>query len=96
MKRTLVLSLFASFVLLMSCNKDASNTTLKINLTDAPLDAEEVNIDLQAVRVNFTDFEAPLPGSIQVFDNSNNEVDIYDSSNYLIQTATLIGREKRW
>jgi hypothetical protein len=54
MKRTFVLSLFASIVLFIACSKDATNTTLKINLTDAPLDAEEVNIDLLAVRVNFS------------------------------------------
>ena len=54
MKRTLVLFLFASIVLFGACSKDATNTTLKINLTDAPLDAEEVNIDLLAVRVNFS------------------------------------------
>lgn len=53
MKRTLLLTLIASIVLIMSCGKDAGNTTLKVNLTDAPLDAEEVNIDLQGVRVNF-------------------------------------------
>ena len=54
MKRTFVLSLIASIVLFVACSKDATTTTLKVNLTDAPLDAEEVNIDLLAVRVNFS------------------------------------------
>ena len=54
MKQSFVLSLLASVVLFTSCSKDATSTTLKINLTDAPLDAEEVNIDLQGVRVNFS------------------------------------------
>ena len=54
MKRSIVLSLLASIALFMSCSKDATTTTLKINLTDAPLDAEEVNIDLLGVRVNFS------------------------------------------
>lgn len=54
MKRTFAIIVLASAVMIMSCGKDSNNTTLKINLTDAPVDAEEVNIDLQAVRVNFT------------------------------------------
>jgi hypothetical protein len=38
-----------------ACSKESRTTTLKVNLTDAPTAAEEVNIDLQAVRVNFSD-----------------------------------------
>ncbi|HEY0677636.1 MAG TPA: DUF4382 domain-containing protein [Chitinophagaceae bacterium] len=58
MKKQLFVLLFAtlavaSFVV-VSCSKQSNNTTLKVNLTDAPLDAEEVNIDLLAVRVNFS------------------------------------------
>ena len=55
MKRIFVLSLLASVLLIAACDKqDEDSTVLKINMTDAPLDAEEVNIDLQAIRVNFT------------------------------------------
>ncbi|HYF31353.1 MAG TPA: DUF4382 domain-containing protein [Chitinophagaceae bacterium] len=55
MKRTFLLSLLASIILMAACNKkDEGSTVLKINMTDAPVNAEEVNIDLQAVRVNFT------------------------------------------
>lgn len=48
--------MFAATLLAAACDKNNESTTvLKINMTDAPLDAEEVNVDLQAVRVNFTD-----------------------------------------
>src|SRR5215213_4952510 len=48
--------LVAAFLVLTiaACKKDSNTTTLKINLTDAPLDAEEVNIDLVGVSVNYT------------------------------------------
>jgi len=54
-----IMSLFAA-ILLISCQKDASNgsdspTTLKIRLTDAPVNADSVNVDIQQVRVNFRD-----------------------------------------
>jgi hypothetical protein len=54
MKKTVFFLLFGAFLLAMACSKDNRTTTLKVNLTDAPMDAEEVNIDLQAVRVKFT------------------------------------------
>lgn len=42
---------------LIACNKENSesngNTTLKVRLTDAPVNADEVNVDIQQVRVNF-------------------------------------------
>lgn len=43
-----------SGVVLIACQKDKENsTTLKIRLTDNPVDAEEVNVDIQQVRVKF-------------------------------------------
>ena len=77
MKRTFAFILFASIVMITSCGKDAGSTQLKINLTDAPFDAEEVNVDLQAVRVNFsndssgwTDLTA-VPGVYNLLDLQN-------------------------
>lgn len=55
MKKTVLSLLLLSIVTIYSCSKQSDTTTLKVNLTDAPLDAEEVNIDLQAVRVKFSD-----------------------------------------
>lgn len=46
---------------LISCQKEAASDTngngqptmLKVNLTDAPIDADSVNVDIQEVRVNY-------------------------------------------
>src|SRR5687768_5203107 len=40
-------------VTLLSCKKENESSTLRIHMTDAPVDVEEVNIDLIEVRVNF-------------------------------------------
>jgi nitrogen regulatory protein PII-like uncharacterized protein len=40
----------------IACNKNNDTTTdLKVRLTDNPYDATEVNVDIQQVRVNFSD-----------------------------------------
>jgi len=54
MKKSVIFLLFGTFLLAMACSKESGTTTLRVNLTDAPIDAEEVNIDLKAVRVNFS------------------------------------------
>ena len=36
-----------------ACNKSVENAELRIRMTDAPFNAQEVNIDLKEVRVNF-------------------------------------------
>lgn len=54
MKKTVLSALLLSIVIIISCSKENKTTTLKVNLTDAPVAAEEVNIDLLAVRVKFT------------------------------------------
>jgi hypothetical protein len=42
------------FALFLSCKKNNdSNTQLNIRLTDAPYNAQEVNVDIREVRVNF-------------------------------------------
>jgi hypothetical protein len=58
MKKIFVFLLFAGFVglvFLISCNKEDNdgNTTLKVRLTDNPVNAEEVNVNIQQVRVNY-------------------------------------------
>ena len=40
-------------MLLFACKKDATNSTLQIRMTDAPVALEEVNIDLIQVNVKF-------------------------------------------
>ncbi|MBM3414891.1 MAG: DUF4382 domain-containing protein [Bacteroidetes bacterium] len=63
--RKLLVSLFAvvgaTAIVLIACSKNGSRsgsgeekpTTLKIHMTDNPINAEEVNVDLLQVRVNF-------------------------------------------
>lgn len=58
MKRIILSFMLASSVtaiVLIACSKEntSTNTTLKIKLTDAPVNADEVNVDIQQVRVNF-------------------------------------------
>jgi Domain of unknown function (DUF4382) len=50
---SLVLIASAS-ILLFACKKDATNSTLHIRMTDAPVALEEVNIDLMQVNVKFS------------------------------------------
>lgn len=40
------------------------------------------------VRVSFSDLSPDLPGTVQVFDNANRPVDIYDINTYRVTTAT--------
>lgn len=44
------------FIVFSSCKKDSSShSTLKVRLTDAPADYQEVNIDLQNINVKLSD-----------------------------------------
>lgn len=45
--------LLASALLFVACKKSKNSTELKINLTDAPYDAQQVNVDIKEVNVNF-------------------------------------------
>lgn len=56
MKKTMSLCslvLLASALLFVACKKSKNSTELKINLTDAPYDAQQVNVDIKEVNVNF-------------------------------------------
>jgi hypothetical protein len=46
-----------SLVFFNSCSKDEKkgNSTLNVRLTDNPFNAEEINVDIREVRVNFAD-----------------------------------------
>ena len=59
MKRiTIIISVIvvAFAAVLVACSKDdETSTTLKIRLTDNPVAAEEVNVDIRQVRVNLSD-----------------------------------------
>jgi Domain of unknown function (DUF4382) len=55
MKKFAFATLCLLFVTIYSCKKDEETTKLTINLTDGPIDAQEVNVDITAVKVNFRD-----------------------------------------
>ncbi len=61
-------------IVLIACSKDNTDktTTLKIRLTDNPVAAEEVNVDIQQVRVKFNE------DSIQGWTNLDTHAGVYD------------------
>ena len=49
-------TVLGSIVILVACtkdNNDGDGTTLRVRLTDAPLQADSVNVDIQQIRVKF-------------------------------------------
>ena len=70
------LTLLTVFVLaiIISCSKGQSDktTTVKVRLTDNPVNADEVNVDIQQVRVKFSD------DSIHGWTDLNTNIGIYD------------------
>jgi hypothetical protein len=61
-------------LLYVSCSKESSDktTTVKVRLTDNPFNADEVNVDIQQVRVKFND------DSISGWSDLNTHAGIYD------------------
>jgi hypothetical protein len=53
MKNILLGTVLLSAVAFVACNKENQTSTLKLRLTDAPVAADEVNIDLTGVQVKF-------------------------------------------
>ncbi len=77
MKKVFVLFLAVSTVAvvsLFSCSKEntSKNTTLKVRLTDNPVLADEVNVDIQQVRVKFSE------DSINGWTDLNTYAGVYD------------------
>ncbi|MBK8721082.1 MAG: DUF4382 domain-containing protein [Saprospiraceae bacterium] len=54
-KIMLLFVLGASLSFLMSCKKTEDSTKLTVLLTDGPIDAQEVNVEINEVKVNFRD-----------------------------------------
>lgn len=51
--KTNFLFLAAASISLFACEKESGNATLRIRMTDAPTALEEVNVDLEQVKVKF-------------------------------------------
>ncbi len=75
-KIALLFSVLAVFVAIVfiACSKDDSDksTTLKIRLTDNPVLADEVNVDIQQVRVKFSE------DSVKGWVDLNTNAGVYD------------------
>lgn len=57
MKKTMRYSFLLLIVVttvMVACKKSKSSTELKINLTDAPYNAQQVNVEIKEVNVNFS------------------------------------------
>ncbi|MDP9230689.1 MAG: DUF4382 domain-containing protein [Bacteroidota bacterium] len=52
---TILLMLFTALLVACSINNDGNGTTLQVRLTDNPIIADEVNVDIRDVRVRFRD-----------------------------------------
>jgi len=54
----LPVAFLSSALIIVSCQKEANDgngtTTLRVRMTDAPVPADSVNVDIQGVRVNFS------------------------------------------
>lgn len=48
-------SVLMAVLVMASCQQDERYSTVKVNLTDAPADYEQVNIDLKQVQIQFAD-----------------------------------------
>lgn len=70
----LILVTIVTAFVLVSCSKDNSGTTLRVNMTDAPAVFDEVNVDIEQVRVKFRDD----PDSTQGWMNMDTKTGIYD------------------
>ena len=70
--------------LLASCQPEERFSTVKVNLTDAPGDYEEVNIDLKQVQIQFAD-------DTSGWQNLTTEAGMYDLLQLQNGVDTLIG-----
>ena len=52
---TFVCSIVMAAHVFVSCQQEDRTSTIKVKLTDAPIDYDEVNIDLKGVQVQFAD-----------------------------------------
>lgn len=65
-------------VLFVSCSKDKDRSTLQVRLTDAPTSLEEVNVEIEEVRVKMyeesrSETETPVNGTIPEADDRDED-----------------------
>ena len=80
-----------SLLFLIACSKESASdrpTALKVNMTDAPAAYDEVNVDLQEVRVKFRDGD-----SLSSWMTMNTHAGIYDLLGLMNGVDTLIAND---
>ncbi|MGV3656822.1 MAG: DUF4382 domain-containing protein [Chitinophagaceae bacterium] len=80
----LAASILMAALVLASCQQEERFSTVKVNLTDAPGDYEEVNIDLKQVQIQFAD-------DTSGWQNLATEAGMYDLLQLQNGVDTLIG-----
>lgn len=73
---------------LLACKKESGSTHFKVRLTDAPASYEEVNIDLQEVRIKMDDDTSQWI-SMQTAAGVYNLLELQDGVDTLISSAVL-------
>jgi hypothetical protein len=95
MKKVTVITLAVAFLVsafaLISCKKDAANSTLHIRLTDAPTALDEVNVDIREVRVKFSDDSLSNDGWVTLATNAKvyNLLGLQNGIDTLLATGTF-------
>jgi hypothetical protein len=84
-----LLSLFM-IVTVLSCtkNESAQGTTFKVKLTDAPYNAQQVNVDIKEVRVNFANDTLPWT-TLQTNARVYNLLTLQNGVDTLLATTTV-------
>ena len=77
-----------SSVVFVSCKKESGTTSLRIRMTDAPADWDEVNVDLKQVQVNFRDDSSGWI-SLDTRDSIYNLLDLQNGLDTLIAQGTV-------
>lgn len=91
MKRALLsLGLVATVSLfIMACNKDHDTTQLRVRLTDNPFNAEEVNVDIEQVRVNLRD-DSTSWQNLDTYAGVYNLLDLQNGVDTLIASGVVL------
>ncbi len=77
-----------SLMVFIACKKEAGSSSLRIKLTDAPAEWDEVNIDLKQVNVNFSDDTASWI-SLPTRDSIYNLLDLQNGLDTLIAQGVV-------
>jgi Domain of unknown function (DUF4382) len=79
-------------IVLIACSKDKTdngNTTLKVRLTDNPVAAEEVNVDIEQVRVKFGEDSVNGWMNLDTYAGIYNLLDLQNGVDTLLASGTL-------